>query len=261
MQLKVRTFNIRYGTAPDGPNSWPQRKNILISCILQCNPDILCLQEALQFQLEEIAAVLPDYQWIGVGRNDGAFDGEFCPIFYKKSISSNFKLINSGTFWLCDEPNRIGCMTFGNNIPRICTWANFSIDSSKILYIANCHLDHESQIAREKSAQLMMNIINSQPRDISIITGDFNNSTERAYEIELLKKNGYVDSFRSIHPNEELTNTYHDWTGRTYGVKIDYIFVKGATTVQVIDAKIDRYCEDGRYPSDHFPVDALLNIE
>ena len=44
--MKVMTFNIRYGTAADGENSWEYRKHLLIDCLKKYEPDILGVQEA-----------------------------------------------------------------------------------------------------------------------------------------------------------------------------------------------------------------------
>ena len=50
--------------------------------------------------------------------------------------------------------------------------------------------------------------------------------------------------------------TFNGFSGRTDGAKIDYIFVEPET--RVLQAEIIRDHDDGRYPSDHFPVSAEI---
>ena len=70
-KLNIMTFNIRYGTANDGENSWANRKNILFDCLKKYKPDILGTQEGLDFQHDEIKKQFPDWQVFGVGRYFG----------------------------------------------------------------------------------------------------------------------------------------------------------------------------------------------
>ncbi len=84
------------------------------------DPDIFGLQEALYEQITDIHKNLPEYEWFGVGRDDGEKEGEFSPIFFKKS---KFILIEKGNFWLsedCDKPG-LGWDAVCN---RIVAWGN-----------------------------------------------------------------------------------------------------------------------------------------
>jgi endonuclease/exonuclease/phosphatase family metal-dependent hydrolase len=70
-ELVVMSYNIRYGTANDGDNRWELRRPHMIALIKAHNPDILGVQEALHFQIDELLAALPNYRMVGVGRSDG----------------------------------------------------------------------------------------------------------------------------------------------------------------------------------------------
>src|SRR5690348_511311 len=50
--IRVMTFNIRYGTAPDGENAWPKRRDLVVKVIKESDPDAIGLQEALRDQLD-----------------------------------------------------------------------------------------------------------------------------------------------------------------------------------------------------------------
>ncbi|MDB4538217.1 endonuclease/exonuclease/phosphatase family protein, partial [Akkermansiaceae bacterium] len=94
--LKVMSFNIRYGAANDGSNSWPNRKDLVLETIKASDPDLLGLQEVLGFQADFLKENLPGYAFHGVGREDGKEKGEYVPLMYK---TSRFALERSGHFW------------------------------------------------------------------------------------------------------------------------------------------------------------------
>lgn len=51
---RTRTFNIRYGSADDGPNAWPHRRELVAGSIRRFSPDVLAIQVGVAFQLEEL---------------------------------------------------------------------------------------------------------------------------------------------------------------------------------------------------------------
>ena len=172
--LTVMSFNIRYGTARDGDNAWEYRRDAVIELIDTSRVDVLGVQEALHFQLEEIANAIPRYRRIGVGRDDGAEAGEYSAILID---SSRLEVLEEGTFWFSDTPDVAGSTSWGNDIPRICTWARLQdIDSGRSFSVYNVHWDHRSQPSRERAAELLIERIgrNGAPADPVIVTGDFN---------------------------------------------------------------------------------------
>ena len=252
--LKVLSFNVRYGTANDGENSWQFRKEQLFDLLRLENADIIGLQEALDGQLKEILAQFPEYESIGVGREDGIAKGEYAAILFKKD---KLKIAEKGWFWFSDKPDEPGSKTWGNNVTRICTWTLFNEKSTgKQFYFYNLHLDHESQTSREKSSQLLLKYIEGKTLP-AIITGDFN-AGEDNQAIKILLKAGFEDSFRKIHPDVKEASTYHAFKGGTKGDKIDYILC--TKDFKVSGAEINRTNRNGRYPSDHFPINALLEF-
>jgi endonuclease/exonuclease/phosphatase family metal-dependent hydrolase len=58
--IRVMSFNIRYGTADDGVNAWPKRKQFLIDTISAFDPDLLGTQETLAFQRDELLGVVEE---------------------------------------------------------------------------------------------------------------------------------------------------------------------------------------------------------
>lgn len=258
-RARVLSFNIRYGTAPDGANAWPERKELVFDVIRRRDSDFIGLQEALRFQIDAIREAVPGYGEVGVGR-DGREAGEYSAILYK---SDRWRAADSGTRWLSDTPDVPGSMTWGNEFPRIVTWGRF-VDrrSGRALWVFNTHFDHVSQPSRMKSARMLASLIaDREPRDPIVVTGDFN--ADEANPAILYLKNAQqqapvrlVDTFRVLHPDANPAVTFGGFEGRRDGPKIDYVFVEPGTPVQ--EAVIIRDSQDGRYPSDHYPVYAEI---
>ena len=253
--LTVMSFNIRYGTANDGPDRWELRRDQLFALIKNQNPDVLGLQEALHFQIDEILAALPEYRMVGVGRSDGGQSGEYAAILYR---AARLSVRQGSTFWFSDTPEIVKSNTWGAALERICTWALFDDTQGTPFYVYNLHLDHISQPAREKSGELLLNrIAQRSPALPVIVTGDFNTGEGNPVTQAIAKV--LRDTFRVVHPNTTEVGTANQFKmGMTTGDKIDYIFVEPAT--EVLSADILRTSVSGRYPSDHFPVVARIRL-
>jgi endonuclease/exonuclease/phosphatase family metal-dependent hydrolase len=268
--LHVMSFNIRYGSANDGENHWKNRREMVFDVLRNHRPDIVGLQEALDFQIDEIRKALSKYGRIGVAREDGKTEGEYSAILYR---TDRFDVDESGTFWFSDTPEVPGSSHWGNACVRICTWARFvEKKSGRAFYFFNLHLDHVSQPSREKSAILLaQRVYNRKPRDPFVVTGDFNageNNPVITYlkgETKLGEDAGgkstpvtMVDTFRLLHPDAKDVRTAHGFKGNRRGNKIDYIFTPPG--VKVLEAQILYDNVNGKYPSDHFPVIATLRF-
>jgi endonuclease/exonuclease/phosphatase family metal-dependent hydrolase len=265
-KLKVMTFNIRVGTAADGPNEWSLRKGLVFRVLEDQDADIVGLQEDLDFQLDQIMANVPGYKRLGVGARDGKNSGEFCAILFKNDL---YALKDSGTFWLSNTPNVAGSTSWGNDEhPRVVTWARFAVrETGYQFYFYNTHFDHASQNSREKSAIALMNRIEKRmPETAFIVMGDLNVQEDNV--VTRFFKGGakidglanpipLFDTYRVLHPDEKNARTAHGFGGAIAGDKIDYIYMP---TKNVLGAHIDRFNVDGRYPSDHYPVVATVKL-
>jgi endonuclease/exonuclease/phosphatase family metal-dependent hydrolase len=253
--LNVMSFNIRYGTADDGPNRWELRRGPLLDVLKAHDPDVLGLQEALHFQIDEILAALPDYRMIGVGRRDGGQGGEYSPILYR---GTRLTVQRAGTFWFSGTPDIVASNTWGNAIERICTWALFEDKQGRPFFVYNLHLDHVSQPSRERSVGLLLDRIAVRaPTAPVIVMGDFNTGEANPATQAMLKV--FRDTYRVRHPDATEVGTANQFTlGRTGGDKIDYVFVEPETAV--LSADIVRTAVGGKYPSDHFPVIAHIRF-
>jgi endonuclease/exonuclease/phosphatase family metal-dependent hydrolase len=228
-------------------------------CLRQLAPDLMGTQEGVHQQLKDIAADLPDYDWIGTGR-DGGDKGEFMSIFFGRD---RFEPLTTNHFWLSDTPEVVASSTWGNTCKRMVTWVRFRERSSgREFYFWNTHLDHEVEAARQKSAQLIRERVEALKTDLPLVlTGDFNctGGNSRAYDI-LVKEGGFADTWSAakVRGNESF-NSFHGFQVPTKkGNRIDWILTRGTAAVE--RTEIVTFSKEGRYPSDHFPVATWLSF-
>lgn len=265
--VRAMTFNIRYGTAPDGPNSWESRRDLVLEAIKAFDPDVLGTQECLRFQADYLAEHLAGHEFVGAGRNDGKNAGEMCGIFYR---SDRFEKLGEGHFWLSETPGVVGSRGWDAALPRMATWVKLRTRGDTLggFVVVNTHFDHAGAEARLESARL----VSAQTQALrdgmpAVVMGDFNSpadSTAGRPYLELLSGVGdsrrtLVDAYRAAHPRPGPDEgTFNAFRGLLDGARIDWILVTPG--VNVLEGDIDRRHRRGLYPSDHFPVTAVLRL-
>jgi endonuclease/exonuclease/phosphatase family metal-dependent hydrolase len=260
--LNVATYNIRCENRSDDANGngWKVRCPEVTKLIRTYDFDVFGAQEVVNNQLKDLLKSLPEYTYVGVARDDGKEKGEFSPIFYKKD---QFKLLNSGTFWL--SPNdSVPTIGWDAALPRICTWARFQQKDGTCFWFFNLHMDHMGKIARLESAKLVLQKIKKQcGADNVILTGDFNmDQTSDGYAI--LAQSGLLnDAFKRSSNKIASKSTFNDYDLNIKGdSRIDHIFVTSRFEVSRYDILTDTYQSDKtRLPSDHYPVRVLLQLK
>jgi len=270
LSLNIMSFNIRRGTAKDGKNHWIFRQNLVHEMLKQYHPDVLGIQEAIDFQIAALHRMLSGFGMVGKG-NLGGSKGMHTAIFFNEA---RFALSEEGTFWLSDTPEIPGSKGWGNILPRTCTWARFvDRESQQAFYFYNTHLDHLSQRSRKKSVVFLAQHIHARSfPDPFILMGDFN-ARERSAPIQFLKgkirlktkakrrilnPTPLLDTFRMQYPNRRNTVTFHGFRRFLFRFRLDYIFVPSSIGVQ--DTIIIKMRWKKRYPSDHFPLLSRIYI-
>ncbi|MFL9843477.1 endonuclease/exonuclease/phosphatase family protein [Flavobacterium rhizosphaerae] len=258
-QVKVMTYNIRLNTASDGENRWDNRKEMLTGQVLFYEPDFMGVQEALPEQMQFLNTNLDSiYSSIGAGRDDGKNKGEFSAVFYNKK---KYKLIESNTFWLSETPEKPS-KGWDAAYNRVCTYGKFkNTKTGQELWMFNTHFDHVGDVARNESAKLILKTIqevNKQNLPF-ILTGDFNLEPESQPIITISKEMndsklaadftyGPQGTFNGFEFTKPVTN------------RIDYIFTS-KNGIKVKKYAVLSNSDLCRYPSDHFPVYAELEIK
>lgn len=258
---KIMTYNILVDK-PESEHPWNQRRELLLDTIRQEDPDILCIQEALQHQKEYLQINLPDYEEFGVGRNDGKGSGEQVVIFHKPS---NLKELDKGVFWLSETPDIPGSIGWDAKRPRIVTWKKLQNSFGTSFYVLSTHYDHKGENARRSSAQVIASYIHRWEKAPILLCGDFN-SPPLSEPYQCLLAQGFTDGFLTAGGNFPYTyhrfeaGKYSDLKRRTLIMeyhdrvfrRIDHIFFQGQIAFSGI--WLNSCHLSGMYPSDHFPV-------
>ena len=256
--LCVMTYNLRYASST-GPNAWPQRRPLMGELIQNISPDVLGTQEGLYPQLKDLAADLPEHDWIGLGREGGS-RGEFMAVFYRKA---RLEPLAFDHFWLSDTPEVVGSTTWGNSNRRMVTWVKFRDRQTKQeFFFFNTHFDHQIQAAREKSAELVRQRITALDTKLPVLlVGDFNAAAgkNKSYEI-LTQDKFFTDTWQTARERKgEGVGTFNNFKAiPNDGGRIDWILARGDVTAEKIE--IVTFQRDGQFPSDHFPVVAQLRF-
>ena len=247
----IISYNIRYDNNWDIENSWKIRRNKISQILVQYSPSIIGIQEGLLNQVQYIDSSLIDYDYVGVGRDDGKKKGEFCAIYFD---TTRYVLLKNSTFWLSETPDTIS-VGWDAALERICTYGLFKDRITKEeFWVFNTHFDHIGVVAREKSSELILkriNKINHQSLPV-ILMGDFNSipnsspvkeiKTELsdALQISLEKLQGPMGTFNGF--NEDLP----------IEKRIDYIFTNDLKVLSY--THINDRLNNNRHISDHLPV-------
>jgi len=250
VNLKVMSYNIRYDNPEDGKNQWAYRRETLTNYFIKNKPDIIGMQEVLHSQLMDLTSSLNEYQYVGVGREDGKTKGEYSPIVYLKS---NLKMVKTSTFWLSQTPEKIS-VGWDAVLERICTYALFEDrKTKKQFWVFNTHFDHIGEIARAEAAKLIISQISKlNPKGLpTLITGDFN-LTPDTKPIQIMQT-AFNDVLQNLKSSESTYGTFTGFnTKKVAKRRIDYIFQKGVRVQQASHLWIKT--PKGLWASDHHPV-------
>lgn len=264
--LTVVTYNIRNDNRGDKDNrDWTTvRRPLVVESIREMKPDIFGVQEAFDHQVKQLAKDLPEFKWLGVGRDDGKTKGEYCAIFYR---ADRLSLIDDkqGTFWLSDTPDVPNSITWGNACTRIATWAEFTDKTTKkTLCVYNTHWDHRGQPSREKSGDLLYKHSETRRATMpTIIMGDFNATPGNQAMKNLLRADlndpaPLTLTYTKLNPDNPNSRTGHGYSAKKDGSPIDHVLTTPHWKIK--RAWIDYFNRDNIYPSDHYPVGAVLEL-
>lgn len=248
--ITVISYNIRLGGGWDGEHKWDNRKHASLNMIREERPTVFGLQEALPAQMQYLVENLPEYEHIGVGREDGVASGEHMAIFYLKD---EVELLDGGTFWLSPTPDTPS-KGWDAACKRTCTWTKLRMKRTgkKFAYL-NTHLDHVGAEARREGLALIAErIVEIMPEGTVFLTADFNATTSNpAFEpIKAIMKDARAEAAATDHrATLNLWSTEHC---SNPDFVIDHIFYRGA------EAHSFKVLCDKNYGapfiSDHYPV-------
>ncbi|MDN3687460.1 endonuclease/exonuclease/phosphatase family protein [Cyclobacterium jeungdonense] len=262
-QLKVVNLNLRYDNPDDGKNKWENRLPIVEAFFDESTPHLLGFQEVTHRQLLDLKRIMPNYDYVGKGREDGLKGGEYNPIFFRKD---RFQLLESGTFWLSNTPEKPGSIGWDAQLPRIVTWAKLEdLKSGKIIFHFNTHFDNKGIDSRYKSVDLLAGKIEEISEESPVVvTGDFNIRKDHPrygkqpyiYLVATLSRQLQMESAefaaeKVISAGATGNGFEENWQQRPPNA-VDYIFVNEGFAVNTYEVR--HIIREGVFIADHWPV-------
>jgi endonuclease/exonuclease/phosphatase family metal-dependent hydrolase len=259
--LRVMSFNVRNSRAQDGENAWPKRTELLFETIERFGPDLVGFQEVLADQYDALVSRMSGYGFSGVARDDGKRRGEWSCVAYRKD---RFSVVDRGDFWLSERPSEVGSKSWDAALTRICSWVRLhEVASGRELVFANTHFDHKGVVARQESSRVLSKQLSAIAKGVpAILVGDLNITEDNPAYGVLVRPDTpgairWIDAYRTVHPQRKADEaSFHAFKGTTAGSRID--FVLHTAELKATAAEVDRFARAGRYPSDHYPVTAVL---
>lgn len=265
-RARVLSFNIRFDFESDAAqgNRWAQRADVVAKTILGSGAVIAGLQEDKEEQVQDLRRRMDGWVFLGKGRNGGN-SGEHCAIAVK---AADVRVKESGDFWLSDTPDVEGSNTWGDRYPRKATWALLEVKREKTpLLVINTHLpegDGHNGELRRRGVRVIREFIDRRVSDKAklgvVVTGDFNCGADDEPRGVLAQSQELPlrDAFVEARPSDPSPGTFNGFRGMRTQDRIDWILVGGQARVLAYD-KIDEQV-DGRWPSDHYPIFADLDL-
>jgi len=187
-------------------------------------------------------------------------------IFFKKD---KFNLLKEGHFWLSTTPDSPS-IGWTEKQYRICNYVKLEDrQSGRQIYFFNLHQGLTSD-ARLKAMQVIKKKIAEIVEDDSTVflTGDFNADCSEESIKNLLADGFFIDTWlksatKPFGPKGTFCKANHDkplcdGNSKTEN-KIDYIFA--TKNVSVLKCGVLTFNVDNKYPSDHLPIMAVVEIK
>ena len=252
-EFAVMSYNIRCWTFMDlGKKSWPYRAELVLDTIASHAPDVIGLQEVTSGQYSFFKKALVHYESV-IQYRDNSPLSEGCPIFYN---ALRYQLEESGSFWLSQTPD-VMSKDWGAAHYRICSYVVLADrESGGRMVVFNTHLDHVSDEARIKGIGVVLDKIGDLGGLPAIVMGDLN-APESADTYRALTEN--FEDTKYLADTTMQSNTYHNWGAEMGASPIDYIMLSRGD-FEAYSYAVDTRSYNGVYPSDHFPVCAVLRF-
>ncbi len=250
--FRIMSFNVLcWG---HGHRNYVHRIPLVCQIIKEARPSSFGVQEAHIEWMTALRENLPEYDFVGVGRDDGKEEGEFSAVFYLKD---EFTASDSGNFWISETPD-VPSKGWDSACTRIATYVKLTHKESGKAYIHfNTHLDHIGRIAQINGAKMIQEKAASFGGVPVVCTGDFN--VEQGSDCYNTMISANMADARTLAPDSDDCYTFHGFRPEEIQSFIDFVFVDKAT-VRPVNFKVINKLIDGEFYSDHHAVYADIEL-
>lgn len=238
----------------EGDHSLEKRIPLEIKMLKEAAPDSFGVQEAHIQWIKALCDGLPEYDYVGVGREDGKEDGEFAAVFYRKD---KFDISDCGNFWISETPD-VPSMGWDAVCPRVAAYVKLTDKTNGKSYVHfNTHLDHKGVAAQINGAKMIQEKAASFGGVPVVCTGDFN--VHQGSDCYKTMVSANMGDARLLAPDSDDSFTFHAFNPETVQSIIDFVFVDKAT-VKPLNFKVINKKIDGLFYSDHYAVYADVEL-
>ncbi len=250
--FRIMSFNLLcWG---NGHRFFENRIPLVCQIIREAKPSSFGVQEAHIEWMTALKENLPEYDYVGVGRDDGKEEGEFTAVFYLKD---EFTASDSGNFWISETPD-VPSKGWDSACTRVATYVKLTHKESGKEYIHfNTHLDHVGRVAQINGAKMIQEKAASFGGVPVVCTGDFN--VEQGSDCYNTMISANMADARTLAPDSDDCYTFHGFKPEEIRTIIDFVFVDKAT-VRPLNFKVINKLIDGEFYSDHYAVYADVEL-
>lgn len=257
--VRIATFNIRSNYGSD-TQDWGTRLKSLDSLFRLYKFDIVGVQEPYQPQIDELMQLhghTYDYYVVHTGNINSRGVSHSNPVFYRKD---RYELLERGVFWFSENPDSVGSVSWEASQARNCVWVQLrDRKTGAVFYVFNSHFDHKSTLARNHSAELLVEKVKKIAGKYPVFcTGDFN-TRQTTNAFKTLSSGILMDTYslakRVENDNYRTSHGYKKIPPEPGAARIDHIFI--STRFRNPKVTLWKVCNedfDGNWASDHFPV-------
>src|SRR5699024_1156130 len=184
--------------------------------------------------------------------HSGGNSGEFTAVIVD---SERFDVEAVDISWLSEQPETVASESWGVSHARTLTTVDVGdLATGRRLRLLNTHLDHKSERARLETGRTLTETIAGVDWPC-VITGDFNDAICSPGYDNLCTDISSIDTSAEV-PSADI-GTCHRYRGPKAGdPRIDWILTTAG--LATVSTTINTFDVGGKYPSDHFPVEAVL---
>ena len=256
------SFNARYENTVDTEDrAWDNRKDAFLANVLSYSADVICFQEVMRTQNEDLKSGLSEkYEIVYYARTPKQKEEGLAIAFDKEK----FDLVRQKVFWFSATPNDWGADDkWGATQDRIGVNVLLKHKKSGLkINVFNVHLDNKSEQSRTKSVKMILDKVQAEEYP-AFVMGDFNFRVGSSAYKNIAKELIDCQKKAKITDSGCTYQGFGDSENNPTNTAIDFCFI----TEKYLTPKTFKICRDkwgennDKYLSDHYAIRMDIRYE